>query len=59
MLVWGWWAFEILAFMASYISPAALAAQSCMRAIGLFTFMVPSGFSRSATTLIGNAIGAE
>lgn len=58
MLVWGWWAFEILAFMASYISPEALAAQSCMRAIGLFTFMIPSGFSRSAAALIGNAAGA-
>ena len=59
MLVWGWWAFEILAFMASYISPEALAAQSCLRAIGLFTFMIPGGFSRSCTTLIGNAVGAE
>jgi len=59
MLVWGWWAFEILGFMASYISPEALAAQSVLLAIGVFTFMIPSGFSKSTTTLIGNAVGAE
>ena len=59
MLVWGLWAFEILTFMASYLSPEALAAQSILRALGIFTFMIPVGFSKGTITLIGNALGAE
>ena len=59
MSVWGWWAFDILTLMASYMSPEAIAAQTCMRSIGLFAFMIPAGISGAASTLCGNSVGKE
>jgi MATE family multidrug resistance protein len=59
MSVWGWWAFDIFTLMASYVSPEAIAAQTCLRSIGLFTFMIPAGISSAASTLCGNSVGKE
>jgi len=59
MSVWGWWAFDIFTLMASYMSPEAIAAQTCMRSIGLFAFMIPAGISGAASTLCGNSVGKE
>ena len=57
MGIWGWWAFEILTFMATYLGETQTAAQSQMRSIGLLTFMLPIGYSTASAILAGNAIG--
>ena len=58
MGVWGWWAFEIFTFMATYLGETEAAAQTQMRSIGLLTFMLPVGYSGASEILTGNAIGA-
>ena len=58
MGIWGWWAFEIFTFMATYLGETEAAAQSQMRSLGLLTFMLPVGYSSASSILSGNAIGA-
>ena len=58
MGVWGWWAFEIFTFMATYLGETEAAAQTQMRSIGLLTFMLPVGYASGGGILVGNAIGA-
>ena len=58
MGIWGWWAFEILTFMAQYLGETEAAAQSILRSVGLLTFMLPVGYSSASGILTGNAIGA-
>ena len=52
-------ALNIFTLMSSYISIEAIAAQTIMRTLGLLTYMLPAGLSTTASTLIGNSIGAE
>ena len=59
MGIWGWWAFEIFTFMATYLGETEAAAQTQMRSIGLLTFMLPVGYSGASGILTGNAIGAS
>lgn len=59
MGIWGWWAFDIFTLMASYLSVEAVAAQTIMRSLGLFTFMIPVGFTTASGILIGQNVGAE
>ena len=57
--VWGWWSFDIFTLMATYIGASAAGAQTCMRSIGLLTFMMPVGFANGAAIVIGKSIGQE
>ena len=57
MGIWGWWAFEIFTFMATYLGEVSCAAQSQMRSIGLLSFMLPYGYSVATAILCGNVIG--
>lgn len=57
MGVWGWWAFDIITLIASYMGTNIIAAQTILRSIGLITYMLPVGISQACGTLIGNAIG--
>lgn len=57
MGIWGWWAFEIFTFMATYLGETEAAAQSQMRSLGLLTFMLPVGYSSASGILTGNALG--
>jgi Na+-driven multidrug efflux pump len=59
MACWGWWAFEILTLMASYLNPEALAAQVCLRSLGLLTFMIPAGWSFATSIFFGNKLGEQ
>jgi multidrug resistance protein, MATE family len=59
MSCWGWWAFEILTLMASYLTDDALAAQVCLRSLGLLTFMLPAGWGNATSTMIGNKLGEK
>ena len=58
MGIWGWWAFDILPLVASYISVTAVSAQTVMYSIGLMTQMIPVGFAVASQQLIGRNIGA-
>ena len=57
--VWGWWSFDIFTLMATYLGATDAGAQTIMRAIGLFTFMLPAGFSMGCGIMLGKSIGQE
>ena len=59
MSVWGWWAFDIFTFMATYLGGTVAAAQTIMRSIGLLTFMIPAGFATACGILVGNSVGEK
>lgn len=54
----GWWAFDVFTQMAALqkISDRT-AAQTILRNIGLFTFMIPVGISSASNFLVGTYIG--
>lgn len=54
-----WWAFEILAFFASRLGTASVAAQSLTLQILCLAYMVPLGLSIATASLVGNALGAK
>jgi hypothetical protein len=41
----GWWAFDIFTQLAAFCTIDELSAQTILRNIGLFTFMIPVGLS--------------
>lgn len=54
----GWWAFDVFTQMAAYSDSTTItAAQTILRNIGLFTYMIPVGFMQAATFLIGKYLG--
>lgn len=55
--VMGWWAFDVFTLMASQLTDTDIAAQTILRNIGLFTFMIPVGFKTSTTFFTGRYIG--
>ncbi|KAJ3331260.1 hypothetical protein HDU76_003640 [Blyttiomyces sp. JEL0837] len=54
-----WWAFEITALSSGLLGPTYLAAQDVVIAACALTYMIPLGLGISATTRIGNALGAN
>jgi MATE family multidrug resistance protein len=59
MGVWVWWAYEVLTLMATYISTAAMDAQTIMRTIGVLTYMIPMGGNYACRIMIGKNIGSN
>lgn len=57
--VMGWWAFDIFTQMAAFLTENDTAAQTIMRNIGLFTYMVPVGLAVSINFFTGKYIGAN
>ena len=55
--VMGWWAFDVFTQMASLLTETDTAAQTILRNIGLFTYMIPVGLMSSTNYLIGMYIG--
>ncbi|KAJ3151150.1 hypothetical protein HK101_001917, partial [Irineochytrium annulatum] len=53
-----WWAFEVLALFSGILGPQYLAAQTIVLNASSLMYMIPLGLSISATTRIGNALGA-
>lgn len=53
----GWWAFDIFTVMASSLSSKEVAAQTIMRNIGLYTFMIPVQFGIATNFLVGKYMG--
>ncbi|RKO84704.1 mate-domain-containing protein, partial [Blyttiomyces helicus] len=53
-----WWAFEVVALAAGLLGPAVLAAQTILLNTCALTYMLPLGISVSASTRIGNSLGA-
>jgi multidrug resistance protein, MATE family len=54
-----WWAYEILTIFASFISSAAISAQSILLQLIVILFMFPLGVSLTIASIIGNSIGSE
>lgn len=57
MLCLEWWSFEVLAFMAGYISVSALSAHVVVLNTHVLLIMVPLGAQVAATVLVGQAMG--
>ena len=56
--VMGWWAFDVFTLMVAMQNHSHMtSAQTIMRNIGLFTFMIPVGFSNANNFLTGKYIG--
>lgn len=52
-----WWAFDVFTQLASSLGNKNLGGQTILRNIGLFTYMIPVGFSVAANILTGRYIG--
>lgn len=59
MGVWPIWGLEVFTMMAGYISTAALAAQTILRATALLIFMFPFGLRTATQVFIGKNVGRE
>jgi MATE family multidrug resistance protein len=57
MLCLEWWSFEVLAFMAGYVSVEALSAHVVVLNTHTLLIMVPLGAQVAATVLVGQAMG--
>ena len=55
--VMGWWAFDVFTQLASLLTETDVAAQTILRNIGLFTYMIPVGLMISTNYLVGRYIG--
>ena len=55
--VMGWWAFDVFTLLAGQLTTSDTAAQTIMRNVGLYTFMIPVGFSTASNFLVGKYIG--
>jgi MATE family multidrug resistance protein len=59
MLCSEWWAFEFLTIFASELGAAQVSAQTITMQMSSLAFMIPLGISVAASSLVGNAIGAN
>jgi Na+-driven multidrug efflux pump len=57
--VMGWWAFDVFTLLASQLDQKSIAAQTILRNIGLFTYMIPVGLSSSINFFTGKYIGKQ
>jgi MATE family multidrug resistance protein len=54
-----WWAFEILAIFAGWITVEALGAHSIIIQFEYLSYMIPAGIAVAAQTRVGNSLGAN
>jgi len=57
--VMGWWAFDVFTLLASQLDERSIAAQTILRNIGLFTYMIPVGLSSAINFFTGKYIGKD
>ena len=55
--VMGWWAFDVFTLLASQLDTTDVAAQTILRNLGLFTYMIPVGLSSALNFFTGQYIG--
>ena len=55
--VFGWWSFDVYTQLAAMLTDTDVAAQTILRIIGVFTFMVPIGIQSATNYLLGMYIG--
>ena len=55
--VMGWWAFDVFTQLAAMLLVTDVAAQTILRNIGLFTYMIPVGLASSMNFFTGKYIG--
>jgi len=53
----GWWAFDVFTLLASQLDTTDVAAQTILRNLGLFTYMIPVGLSSALNFFTGQYIG--
>jgi len=53
----GWWAFDVFTLLASQLDTTDVAAQTILRNLGLFTYMIPVGLSSAMNFFTGQYIG--
>jgi len=59
LTVMGWWAFDVFTLLASQLTDKDIAAQTILRNIGLFTYMIPVGLKLSTQFFTGRYIGRK
>lgn len=57
MTCFEWWAFEILALFAGWISITALSSHICLYQWTVLVYMIPLGSSVASSSLTGNYLG--
>lgn len=57
--VMGWWAFDVFTQMAAMLTETDVAAQTILRNIGLFTYMIPVGLMYASNYLVGMYFGKD
>lgn len=57
MCVQGWWAFDALTLMSTYLGRVVTQAQTILSVLGVLTFMIPTAFNIAGAVLLGNSIG--
>lgn len=55
--VMGWWAFDVFTLLTGSLAPADTSAQTIMRNVGLYTFMIPVGLGGAVNFYVGKYIG--
>jgi multidrug resistance protein, MATE family len=58
MMAQGWWAFEVVTLMSTYLGRVTQQAQTILELLAIMNYMIPIALEISASILIGNAIGA-
>lgn len=51
--------FDIFTVITSYLDVTAESAQTILRAVGLFTFMIPVGMAVASSNIIGHNVGKQ
>ena len=59
MLLFEWWAFEIINIYSGWLGVEQLAAYVIMISVAVTMFLIPSGISICTTNLVGNYLGAN
>lgn len=59
MLCLEWWGTELFAFEAAFLGDIQMAANVSLMNVLAISYMLPSGFSTTASILVGTAIGAK
>ncbi|CAG8540497.1 15256_t:CDS:2, partial [Racocetra fulgida] len=55
---WEWWTFEFISLLSGYLGEISLASQGIIITTANLLYQIPYGFSVSASTRIGNLLGA-
>lgn len=58
MMAQGWWSFDVVTLMATYLGKVSQQAQTILELLATMNYMIPIAMDIAGAILIGNAIGA-